>query len=232
MSAAAGSPGREAQTAAALAPDAIHIHWLERSPSQGRAPLRRVLAAYAGMRPEAIELVQDAPEAKPRFPARPRLGFNWSHSAGLAAVAVGLDLELGIDLEWTHRRVRAMALAERHFATAEFAWLGRQPEPRRDEAFLRLWTGKEAVLKVAGRGVWSIEGVELTVDPSGELALQLASFGSGAQESWQLSTLATPCENLLAALAWRGTAKRIRHFSALEPLAPASLHLPPADFRP
>jgi 4'-phosphopantetheinyl transferase len=80
------------------------------------------------------------------------LGVSISHSQRLVAVAAGLPGPVGIDLEDRHPRT-VTALAQRWFTPAELAWMSVQPEEL--EAFLHLWTAKEAVGKALGTGLRS-----------------------------------------------------------------------------
>jgi 4'-phosphopantetheinyl transferase len=57
---------------------------------------------------------------------------------------------VGVDVERCRRLAAAPALAERIFHPREQAWLATQP--CFDDAFFRMWTLKEALLKAAGTG--------------------------------------------------------------------------------
>lgn len=58
---------------------------------------------------------------------------------------------IGVDAEPLERHPDWARLARRWFARAETEWLHQQPDPR--DAFLRLWTLKEAWIKATGRGI-------------------------------------------------------------------------------
>lgn len=114
----------------------------------GRAWLRHVLGAELGLPPAAVDL--------PDGPGKPRLGtsngpcFSLARSADLAVVAVA-PFEVGVDIEHLDQAVDgAAALA---CAGGEAADLHRLPAGKRTEAFLRLWTAKEAYLKGTGAGL-------------------------------------------------------------------------------
>ena len=81
------------------------------------------------------------------------LAFNLSHTGGRVAVATGQGaLELGVDVEAVSRKVDP-ALARQYFTPREAAWLDGQTGTACNEAFLRLWTLKEAYLKAHGGGL-------------------------------------------------------------------------------
>ncbi|MDX6263497.1 MAG: 4-phosphopantetheinyl transferase [Kribbellaceae bacterium] len=78
------------------------------------------------------------------------LWVSLSHTDRLVAVVAGLSGPVGIDLEDRYPR-DVTALAHRWFTPAELIWMAGQPEEL--EAFLHLWTAKEAVGKALGTGL-------------------------------------------------------------------------------
>ncbi len=110
--------------------------------------LRTRLAACTGERPEALRFAA-GPQGKPSLVGG-GLSFNLAHSGDWAALAVSTGGELGVDLE-VFRQVRdARAIARRYFAPSEHAAI-EADEP--DTPFLRVWTRKEAVVKLIGTGL-------------------------------------------------------------------------------
>ena len=91
-------------------------------------------------------------KGKPFFPDFPDFKFNITHGGNLIAVAFCDDHEVGIDVEAADRRVNLM-IAERFFTPAEVVFLQNTPSEQRPHAFLRLWTIKEAYLKMTGDGL-------------------------------------------------------------------------------
>ena len=90
-------------------------------------------------------------EGKPFLPEINDLHFNLSHSGGELAVAFSRN-EVGLDIESKVRRANYGELARRFFDAAE----ARAVEEAGDsvgEVFFRLWTAKEAVLKLEGTGI-------------------------------------------------------------------------------
>ena len=127
---------------------------------------------------------------------------SWSHSGDGLLVALGRDMDVGIDLERLRPRPRALAVAERYFTAAELAWLQWQESDVRDEAFLRLWCAKEAVLKAHGRGL--VFGLDKLAFAQGDgvLALVACDPALGTPADWQLLEF-IPQPGYRAALAWR-----------------------------
>ena len=114
-----------------------------------RAALRIVLGRQLGIAPGEVEFAA-GPHGKPELPGA-RLRFNLSHSGDRALVAVADGIEVGIDVERTSRRSRAIA---RTLTEGERAAL------HGDEhlALLRIWCRKEALAKAIGGGLgWAPE---------------------------------------------------------------------------
>lgn len=203
--------------------DAIHLHWLFGGATADRAGLRQVLSAYLGVEPERVRLEQAHAGDKPKLLDGHGLCCNWSHSREVAVVAVAHGIELGVDLEFADRKLRALPLAQRYFAPAESAWLGQLPADVQTSAFLRLWTGKEAVLKATGMGLaGGLDRIGLHLDADSGLQLRQSNLPGDLR----LRELAVPRQNLLAALAWFGGPCRLRHFDGTEPMPREHLHSP------
>jgi 4'-phosphopantetheinyl transferase len=82
-----------------------------------------------------------------------------------------------VDIEALRPVDEALALARKHYSAGELAACQSAPDTRaRDEAFLRVWTRKEACLKAVGLG----------------LRLAPSSFDAGAQSAAHVARLATP----------------------------------------
>ena len=119
----------------------------------GRGLLRHTLSRYVSLRPEAWELRRDQR-------GRPELSggadgpcFNISHTEGLVACAVSSGA-VGVDVERGRRLRDPRALAKRFFHPEEAAEiLEAVGAGAAREAFLRLWTLKEAHAKAMGHGV-------------------------------------------------------------------------------
>lgn len=113
----------------------------------GRGWLRHVLGAELGLPPEAVEIEDTG--RKPRLRSGD-VHFSLARSADLAVVAVA-GFEVGADVEALDGGPDGevgVACTE-----SEAAALRRLPAPGRAEAFLRLWTAKEAYLKATGSGL-------------------------------------------------------------------------------
>jgi 4'-phosphopantetheinyl transferase len=101
---------------------------------------------------------------KPALVGAPDVSFSVSHSADRALIAVSRGVEVGADIEVLRPRRYLDRLGRRVFAVDEYAGWERLPEGRQLEAFLAVWTAKEAYLKAIGKGV-TVPLRDLTVPP-------------------------------------------------------------------
>lgn len=93
---------------------------------------------------EEAQRIAVTPLGKPYLPDGPH--FSLSHSGKLVVLLVD-DREAGVDVEQIAPYCEAVA--RQVFSSNELAWLLEQGN---DEAFYRLWTGKESIMKALGLG--------------------------------------------------------------------------------
>ena len=89
-------------------------------------------------------------KGKPYFINFPHLHFSISHSSTHIALALD-DKEIGIDIE--NLRTCNLNLAKRYFHQEEYEYLLSIEEDKRNEAFTKIWTQKEAYVKCTGEGI-------------------------------------------------------------------------------
>ncbi|TDB77458.1 4'-phosphopantetheinyl transferase superfamily protein [Micromonospora sp. KC723] len=135
--------------------DTVHV-WVCRTaggrPEAVDRLLRRAGSALLG-RAESEVTAGRRPDGRPWVRAAGAdLPVSVSHDGGVVVVAACRAGTVGVDVE-RRRALPAVALARRWYAPPELAWLRGLPEPARAEAFLLLWTAKEAVGKALGRGL-------------------------------------------------------------------------------
>ena len=174
---------------------------------EARAFLRVLLGRALDVAAEEIRLRYGAhgkPELDEPFAAT-GLRFNVSHAANLALVALGREVEVGVDVERVRPVPELGTIAANYFGVNERRALEGLPAAPRLEAFHRHWTAKEAWLKAEGLGLAGL-------DPSSEVvwedeargrienALLPAMLGPWRIHSW------SPQPGFVAALAYRGDA--------------------------
>ncbi len=219
---AAGLHGEESRIAAIepwLSPEEreragrFRVAGLRRRFLASRGVLREVLAACAGCRPAELRFLT-GPDGKPRLGGLRPVHFNLSHSSDVMLLAVSAECALGVDVERLRPMKDALAIARRFFTPREAAWLESASAAAPDEAFFRLWTRKEAVLKACGQGIGSgLDTLEL-VDGSSELRRQLRHPEPRGAE-WQIHELC-PAAGYVGALAVSPSVNEIRCHAWLE----------------
>lgn len=129
----------------------IDLYWIRCSHKVGKEDSQKMKAFILRNRyGECVPPVITEPGGKPRFLAGGE-GFSVSHSENYFAMAF-CDGQIGIDLEITVKeRVRTEAIARRFFTEEEQERIRSADHPRR--AFTRLWTQKEALVKMTGEGL-------------------------------------------------------------------------------
>ncbi len=118
-----------------------------------RSCLRKILAKYLGLNPELLKFGYNS-SGKPFLssPTKDKLTFNLSHSGSMAILAVAMDGEVGVDIEKIDAALNFQSVACRYFTLMEINELEKLSILRRRRQFYRLWTRKEAVLKMYGTG--------------------------------------------------------------------------------
>jgi 4'-phosphopantetheinyl transferase len=130
---------------------------LQRRYLRSHAALRAILACYTEAR---LDFAVSG-NGKPFLPASPHVKFNLSHSREMALVAVTLEVEVGVDVEWIRPMPDYRDIAERFFPPSQSAQVT-------DEAdFFRRWTRLEAVVKACGTGIYGI-----AEEPAGDWTIE------------------------------------------------------------
>lgn len=125
-----------------------------------RALVRAVLADRLDVPPMEIR-IGHSERGKPVL--EEPLFFNVSHSADLILMAVSADRAVGVDVERRRDVERVAALIERWLTPAERESVVRIAHSglTLSEAFLRVWSLKEARLKALGVGIAGAQGADL-----------------------------------------------------------------------
>lgn len=80
------------------------------------------------------------------------LEFSLSHSGNMALFAFA-SIPVGIDLEFVSRSVHAMEIARRYYQSGETLQLSQLEGEEQKRLFLRMWTAREASVKLSGMGL-------------------------------------------------------------------------------
>lgn len=139
---------------------------------QTRIALRRVLARRLGGNSAQVPLAVTA-AGRPHVARRNTPQFSVSHCLDVALIAVADDGSPGVDVERVHGHRARAAVAARWFSAAEQGALARVADRQAWVAtFLRIWVGKEAVVKASGLGVGlSLPGFDVLAAPGQQMTL-------------------------------------------------------------
>lgn len=184
-----------------------------------RAGLRSILSSYCDCSPTHLKFGHGT-FGKPVLSGRAsRTGvtFNLSHSGHVAVVAVGMNIDVGIDIELKKRIRDWPNVARRFFSTNENAVLMALEESLRLGAFFDCWTRKEAIIKATGEGLHArLDDFDVSLSPGARnrvvadysdeqkyIGWQLQSFEVGPGYTGALATPARKDVGLLDHGEWR-----------------------------
>jgi 4'-phosphopantetheinyl transferase len=134
-----------------------------------RLSVRTVLAGYLGIPAEEVQ-IETTPEGKPllRRALGTKLTFSTSCARERAFLAIARDQRVGVDVADRHTLPDVGSLARHMLHPQEWHAIEMCDEPLRSDLFLRLWTRKEAVVKLLGVGFRiPPESLCVLLDPSG-----------------------------------------------------------------
>ncbi len=165
----------------------------------GRGILREILAAQLRVDPRSFHYELEE-RGKPFLPGS-GLHFSLSDSGPLVAVAVTRMAPLGVDVERAHASRDFDSLMERVLSPRELAWCLEFTDGARVNAFYRIWTRKEALLKATGEGISrSLRAITVVGDGARGSPRVEREEGDGA--SWSLVDF-DPAEGFAGAVALR-----------------------------
>jgi len=114
-----------------------------------RAQLRKILAKHLDKDPSTLTLAYG--ETGKPFVDGESLRFNASHSNDLSLIAINESSEIGVDLEYKREVLNLDALAQRFFASTEYSEYSNSED--KSGSFFSIWTMKEAIIKLSGKGL-------------------------------------------------------------------------------
>jgi 4'-phosphopantetheinyl transferase len=139
----------------------------------GRTVLRRVLAHYLCLLPDAIDISIDN-NGKPSLslPGQ-QLHFSLAHSSSQLMIAFARS-PVGLDLETPRPLKNCLKIAERLFQPEEISRLESITENQQKQLFFQLWTAYEAAQKMHGEGLF---GKRTSASYSGKFILDDGTIG-------------------------------------------------------
>jgi 4'-phosphopantetheinyl transferase len=142
------------------------------------------------MDPAQLEF-REGPYGKPELISNTSvesLKFNLSHSHEAALVALTVERQIGVDIEYVKPGFKWQEVAERFFAPGEITRLRALPADEQPRGFFTCWTRKEAYIKAKGGGL-SIPLQDFEVSLSSGASASLISCTSDPKETtrWSLA---------------------------------------------
>lgn len=137
----------------------------------------------------------------------PPLRFSVSHTNGFIAFLVGVDRDLGVDVENLEWKGTICKTADRYYSPVEAADVRRQPPPAQRTRFLEYWTLKEAYTKARGMGLsLPLDAFSFRLDEGCPIPVSFAPDLSDDQASWQFELFRPTGCHVLSVATRRGEA--------------------------
>ena len=141
-----------------------------------RALMRMALSRNYQLDPAHWQFTQ-AKNAPPKLlnPVQQALFISLSHSGDHVLLAIS-EQAVGIDIEHTGRRDKALGIAKKVFTAEQQQALDALPEAQRLRLFYRLWSEKEALVKARHGQTPLFQMISTSAWPIGELNISSARF--------------------------------------------------------
>jgi 4'-phosphopantetheinyl transferase len=117
--------------------------------------LRVLLSQYIDLKPDQIQFCYSK-NGKPELPGmlnEPNIRFNLSYSEGFCLFAITRGREIGVDIECSGRSLDRDQIINNFFTEKEKYSFHCLNKRQRENAFFKLWTKKEALIKALGIGL-------------------------------------------------------------------------------
>ena len=200
-------PERLAYYAAMLSPEEqerhqrFHFEKDRHSFLISHALVRKVLSAYVDVDPADWQFSAGR-HGRPEIagPAGvPALRFNLTHTAGLTACLVTLDVDCGIDAELITRRGNPQTIAEKMFADTELVTLKKLDGRAFLERFFIFWTLREAYCKALGVGLgFSKKDYAFEAGSDDRVRISFDTQAGVSDDHWQFTILRPGTDHMVA----------------------------------
>ena len=165
------------------------------------ALLRSALSAYVDVDPANWQFSGNQ-HGRPEISApdiAPSLRFNLTHTNGLVACVVTLEVDCGIDVERLSARGNLMAIAEKMFAVSEQQALKRLDGVAFQDRFFVYWTLREAYCKALGVGIANAsKDYGFVEQAAGQWEIRFDTSSHDASRHWQLAVMKPTDEHVMA----------------------------------
>ena len=138
----------------------------------------------------------------------PDLRFNLSHTDGLVACILGVNRDVGVDVEDTRRSLDLdmPGVARHSFSRTEAADVRTRSGEDRRRRFFSSWTLKEAYIKARGMGLaLPLRRFSYRFPVPGEVTVSFDPEVHDREDEWQLGLWRASVDHFLAAAVRRGS---------------------------
>ncbi|MDN3204401.1 4'-phosphopantetheinyl transferase family protein [Algoriphagus sediminis] len=118
-----------------------------------RVMLRKILGHYLDKSPRSVGIGYTKLGKPFLAMSAEKLYFNISHSKDQVLIGVSRDAHLGVDIEFLDPEIESELISTHFFAPTEISLIRNSEGIKKSEAFFRLWTIKEAFIKLIGKGL-------------------------------------------------------------------------------
>ena len=147
--------------------------------------LRLILSHYLTTQPDAIEFSQGE-HGKP-FIEGSAVQFNMSRAGDYALYGIGLDANIGVDIERWHEHFDFNDIIEQNFSRRENTEYVDIPDELKEACFYKGWTCKEAYIKAIGEGLYyDFSLFDVLLHPEDPAKLIAVENNEMAAQKWRL----------------------------------------------
>ena len=164
------------------------------------ALLRNVLSRYVDPRPAEWRFSRSQ-HGKPEVtnPGIPAIGFNLTHTTGLAGCVVTFSNACGIDAEKITGRHNTAGVAKRMFSEAETGELEQLEGEAYLQHFFTRWTLREAYVKARGIGIsFPTRKLTFTVNKDNIVEVSFHPDIEDQRDNWHFELLKPTAEHIAA----------------------------------
>jgi len=180
-----------------------------------RSILRNILCSYLDILPSDIEFCYNQ-FGKPRISEAinmRKISFNASYSHNIALIAIALERDIGIDIEWIYRDCEHVEIANEFFSERERNVFLKLPNESKVEAFYKCWTRKEALVKAIGKGLsFSLKDFDVSFAQNDRVRILDIRSSDQKAVDWNLIDI-NPGLAYQAALAVKGDIGTLRYYT-------------------
>jgi 4'-phosphopantetheinyl transferase len=178
--------------------------------------LRIMLANYVKIDPKQLKFnhaINGKPYITTKYSIDSDLSFNMSHSHNVAIYTFTLNRRIGVDIEFIRYIKNIDQLINFVFSKNDRMTIDTLPEKQKQEAFLNIWTRKEAYVKAIGGCLSNIcSQYSFLSDIDKPIDLLCDELGRSDTSDWFFQTL-LPDSDYIATIAVESSDPQFKYFS-------------------